>query len=88
MKRAATLHAVGSEGFFIAQWECDKCHVLAAAAMSGHVLDLSAVISDTTSYVKQLGCSKITFTSPRTGWSKVAVRQGFHVETVTYAKEF
>ena len=37
--RAATLHLVGEDSFFIAQWEEGKAHVLCAEAMSGHVSD-------------------------------------------------
>lgn len=85
--RAATLHLVGDEGFFIAQWLPDKCHVLAASSFTGHTTNLSGIISATVDYAKQYGCSKITFTSPREGWSRVASRNGFHVETITYCKE-
>lgn len=84
--RAATLHLVGDEGFFIAQWMPGKCHVLAAAAFTGKTTDLSLIISDTVSYAKKYHCSKITFTSPRRGWGKVAISNGFHVETITYAR--
>ncbi|URQ88262.1 MULTISPECIES: hypothetical protein [unclassified Pseudoalteromonas] len=85
--RAATLHLVGDEGFFIAQWMPGVCHVLAAHSFNGRASDLSEIISSTVSYAKKYHCSKITFTSPREGWKKVAIRNGFHVETITYAKD-
>ncbi|NYR11273.1 hypothetical protein HC000_02005 [Pseudoalteromonas sp. MIP2626] len=85
--QAATLHIADGESFFIAQWSETTCHILAAASLSGHVKDFNQIISDTTIFFKQLGCSKITFTSPREGWGRVASRIGFHVESITYAKE-
>ncbi len=85
--RAATLHLVGEDSFFIAQWEEGKAHVLCAAAMSGHVSDWSEIMTSVSAYLKELGCKKFTFTSPRKGWSKVAEQVGFSVESVTYVKE-
>ena len=85
---AATLHLVGEDAFLIAQWSENTCHVLCAASLKGHLDSWPDVISATTSYIKQLGCSKLTFTSPREGWGRVAAQVGFHVESKTYAMEF
>jgi hypothetical protein len=85
--RAATLHLVGSDAFFIAQWIDDKAHVLCAAAMNGHAGNWPEIMVSVSAYLKQLGCKKFTFTSPRKGWSKVAEQVGFSVESVTYVKE-
>lgn len=85
--RAATLHIVEDEGFFIAQWNPGICHILAASAFTGVTTGIAEVISKTANYAKKYHCSKITFTSPRRGWGKVATNCGFHVEAVTYAKE-
>ena len=87
LSRAATLHLVGDDAFIVAQWSEDRCHVLCAASMVGHVGDWSAIISSTANYVKQLGCSKLTFTSPREGWGRVAPKLGFRAESITYAME-
>ena len=85
--RAATLHLVEGEGFFIAQWMPGTCHILAAAAFEGCTSGIDGVISNTVSYAKKYHCSKITFSSPRRGWEKVAIRNGFHIDTITYARE-
>ncbi|MEH6729243.1 MAG: hypothetical protein V7726_01480 [Pseudoalteromonas distincta] len=85
--RAATLHLVGDNAFFIAQWIDDKAHVLCAAAMNGHAGNWPEIMASVSAYLKKLGCKKFTFTSPRKGWSKVAEQVGFSVESVTYVKE-
>ena len=83
---SATLHLITDVGFMVCQWVPGVCHVLVAASYSLKLDSLAQTVDLFTEYVRKTGTEKITFTSPRPAWSKLAGECGFKVESVNYSK--
>lgn len=80
-----TLHLAGRDGFFIANWVGDEMHVVTGCAYQGVTrAGIDKIISAAANYAKQRGCSKMTFTSPRPGWARIADKVGAQIASINY----
>lgn len=88
MNRISTLHFYKDEGFVILQWLPGECHVQIACTFNNKPVGLVEAINATCEYAKQFNCSKLTFTTSRKGFERIALKAGCIPESVTYKREF
>lgn len=75
-------------GFCVVDYDHENAHVVAASAFSGSVKScISDYILAIAEYATTIGCSTMSFTSPRRAWNKIAPSLGFVAEDGCFTKE-